>query len=90
MAKKKTRIRAFGCSLTAQHHWTHLSHDIKPGHVWRRNGAIENFDPCVWDSNNIEMKELQKKFEELEAAFDKYEITMNRTTPKINCTDSQI
>tara|TARA_R100000030_G_scaffold60722_2_gene45819 strand:+ start:1277 stop:2089 length:813 start_codon:yes stop_codon:yes gene_type:complete len=56
MAKERTRIRAFGCSLTAQHHWTYLSHDIKPGMVWGRNKKIENFDPCVWESDNIEMK----------------------------------
>jgi len=72
MAKKKTRIRAFGCSLTAQHHWTYLSHDIKPGHVWRRNGAIENFDPCVWDSNNIEMKSWAIPGSGVHSAIAKY------------------
>lgn len=66
----RKRIKAFGCSHTAQHHWLWLEKDKeKPGAMWAKiqneHRLVEGFDdvemineynPCAWKSKQIEME----------------------------------
>jgi len=64
----KIKIRAFGCSHTAQHHWlwlndqceeTSFRNDLEDD--WRLAkeigiNAVNNFNPCEWSSDDIHME----------------------------------
>ena len=66
----RKRIKAFGCSHTAQHHWLWLEQDKhKPGVIWgqmdNEHSLVQAFDdiemlndynPCRWKSKNIDME----------------------------------
>jgi hypothetical protein len=56
------RIHAFGCSLTAQHHWTHIENAHIPEEDWRNNivsWTEGNFDVSSYaisgSSNNMQV-----------------------------------